>query len=91
MCARHPVERAVARHLRPKQRPSSPSRYDDRPLRRPLAGHDNPDNWPEERRLAMLDHVIANQKKNDEGESVYEHIEKKEIRKSSATDSRDTR
>jgi hypothetical protein len=46
---------------------------------------DNPDNWPEERRLAMLDQVIANQKKNDEGDSVYEHIEKKEIRKSSST------
>lgn len=45
----------------------------------------NPDNWPEARRLAMLDEVIANQKKNDEGESVYEHIEKKEIRKSSGT------
>jgi len=47
-------------------------------------GDDNPDSWPEERRLAMLDHVIANQKKNDEGESVYEHIEKKEIRKGTA-------
>jgi hypothetical protein len=46
---------------------------------------DNPDNWPEERRLAMLDQVIANQKKNDEGDSVYEHIEKKEIRKSAGT------
>ena len=32
----------------------------------------------------MLDQVIANQKKNDEGDSVYEHIEKKEIRKSIA-------
>src|SRR5580704_14336276 len=45
----------------------------------------NPDNWPEERRLAMLDQVIANQKKNDEGDSVYEHIEKKEIHKGAAT------
>ena len=33
----------------------------------------------------MLDRVIANQKKNDEGENVYEHIEKKEIRKASGT------
>jgi hypothetical protein len=47
------------------------------------AGDDNPDSWPEERRLAMLDRVIANQKKNDEAESIYEHIEKKEIRKGS--------
>jgi len=48
------------------------------------AGPDNPDNWSEDRRLAMLDHVIANQKKNDEGESIYEHIERKEIRKGAA-------
>jgi hypothetical protein len=48
-------------------------------------GQDNPDNWPEQRRMAMLDQVIANQKKNDEGDSVYEHIEKKEIRKTSGT------
>jgi hypothetical protein len=41
----------------------------------------NPDTWGEEQRMAMLDRVIANQKKNDEGDSVYEHIEKKEIRK----------
>lgn len=33
----------------------------------------------------MLDHVIANQKKNDQGESIYEHVEKKEIRKGSAS------
>jgi hypothetical protein len=31
--------------------------------------------------MEMLDRVIANQKKNDEGDSIYEHIEKKEIRK----------
>jgi hypothetical protein len=49
------------------------------------SGADNPDNWSQERRMAMLDHVIANQKKNDEGESVYEHFEKKEIRKGPAT------
>jgi hypothetical protein len=48
-------------------------------------GLDNPDNWPEGRRMEMLDQVIANQKKNDEGDSVYEHIEKKEIRKTSGT------
>jgi hypothetical protein len=35
--------------------------------------------------MAILDQVIANQKKNDEGESVYEHVEKKEIRKPPAT------
>ena len=35
--------------------------------------------------MAMLDQVIANQKKNDEGDSVYEHIEKKEIHKGAAT------
>jgi len=50
-----------------------------------IADASNPDNWPEERRLAMLDQVIANQKKNDEGDSVYEHVEKKEIRKGTAT------
>src|SRR5579862_5199788 len=44
-------------------------------------GPDNPDNWTEDRRMAMLDQVIANQKKNDEGDSLYEHIEKKEIHK----------
>jgi hypothetical protein len=44
----------------------------------------NPNTWSEDRRMAMLDRVIANQKKNDEGESVYEHIEKKEIRKGAA-------
>jgi hypothetical protein len=47
-------------------------------------GQDNPDNWSEERRLAMLDRVIANQKKNDEGDIIYEHIERKEIRKGPA-------
>jgi hypothetical protein len=52
----------------------------------PLAsGQDNPDNWNEVRRMAMLDQVIANQKKNDEGDSVYEHIEKKEIHKGAPT------
>ncbi len=35
--------------------------------------------------MAMLDQVIANQKKNDEGDSVYEHIEKKEIHKGTPT------
>jgi hypothetical protein len=35
--------------------------------------------------MAMLDQVIANQKKNDEGDSVYEHIEKKEIHRGLAT------
>jgi hypothetical protein len=33
----------------------------------------------------MLDRVIANQKKNDEGESNYEHMERKEIRKGPAS------
>jgi hypothetical protein len=47
-------------------------------------GQENPDNWSQERRLAMLDRVIANQKKNDEGDSIYEHVEKKEIRKGPA-------
>ena len=47
-------------------------------------GADNPNNWSEDRRLAMLDQVIANQKKNDEGDSLYEHVEKKEIRKGPA-------
>lgn len=41
----------------------------------------NPDTWGEAQRMAMLDRVIANQKNNDEADSVYEHIEKKEIRK----------
>jgi hypothetical protein len=49
------------------------------------ASKDNPDNWSEDRRMAMLDQVIANQKKNDEGDSVYEHIEKKEIHKGTPT------
>src|SRR5580698_10897474 len=48
-------------------------------------GRDNPDMWSEDRRMAMLDQVIANQKKNDEGDSVYEHIEKKEIHKGTPT------
>jgi hypothetical protein len=37
----------------------------------------------EAEKLAMLDRIIANQKKNDEGENVYERIERKEIRKNS--------
>jgi hypothetical protein len=48
-------------------------------------GDDSPDYWTDGRRLAMLDQVIANQKKNDDADSVYEHIEKKEIRKGSPT------
>jgi hypothetical protein len=39
----------------------------------------------------MLDRVIANQKKNDESDSIYEHIEKKEIRKGLATTSPEIR
>jgi hypothetical protein len=50
----------------------------------PTSDQNNPDNWSMDRRLAMLDRVIANQKKNDEGDSIYEHIEKKEIRKGPA-------
>jgi hypothetical protein len=50
-----------------------------------VAAANNPDNWSEDRRMAMLDQVIANQKKNDEGDSVYEHIEKKEIHKGTPT------
>src|SRR5215470_6252841 len=49
------------------------------------AGADNPDNWSQDRRMAMLDRVIATQKKNDEGESIYEHFEKKELHKGAAT------
>src|ERR1700722_927115 len=55
------------------------------PAQSAASGKDNPDNWTEDRRMAMLDQVIANQKKNDEGDSVYEHIEKKEIHKGAAT------
>lgn len=33
---------------------------------------------------AVLDRVVANQKKNDEAESIYERIERKEIRKTPA-------
>jgi hypothetical protein len=47
----------------------------------PATPNSNPDTWGEEQRMAMLDRVIANQKKNDESDSIYEHIEKKEIRK----------
>ena len=35
----------------------------------------------EDEKRAMLDRVIANQKKNDEAENIYERIERKEIRK----------
>jgi hypothetical protein len=49
------------------------------------AAANNPDNWTEDRRMEMLDQVIANQKKNDEGDSLYEHIEKKEIHKGTLT------
>ncbi len=38
----------------------------------------------EDEKRAMLERVIANQKKNDEAESIYERIERKEIRKSPA-------
>ena len=66
--------------------PSAPSSKTDLPTIGPATPDpNNPDNWREQRRLAMLDRVIANQKKNDEGDSVYEHIEKKEIRKGPAS------
>jgi hypothetical protein len=38
----------------------------------------------EDEKRAMLEHVVANQRKNDEAETVYERIERKEIRKSPA-------
>jgi hypothetical protein len=38
----------------------------------------------EAEKRAMLDRVIANQKKNDEGQAIYERIERLEIRKSPA-------
>jgi hypothetical protein len=38
----------------------------------------------EDEKRAMLDRVVANQKKNDETESIYERIERKEIRKTPA-------
>jgi hypothetical protein len=41
----------------------------------------NPSNWTDSEKLAMLDRVIANQKKNDKGESIYERVERKEIRR----------
>jgi hypothetical protein len=44
----------------------------------------NPTNWTPAETLAMLDRVIANQKRNDEGESIYERIERKETRRGPA-------
>jgi hypothetical protein len=38
----------------------------------------------EDEKRAMLEQVVANQRKNDEAESVYERIERKEIRKGPA-------
>ena len=44
-------------------------------------GDSSPAAQSDEEKQAMLDRVIANQKKNDEAETVYERIEHKEIRK----------
>jgi hypothetical protein len=41
-----------------------------------------PASQSEDEKPAMLERVVANQKKNDEAESIYERIERKEIRKS---------
>src|SRR5450631_2313636 len=38
----------------------------------------------EAEKRTMLDRVVANQKKNDEGQAIYERIERLEIRKSPA-------
>jgi hypothetical protein len=40
-----------------------------------------PASQSEDEKRAMLERVVANQKKNDEAESIYERIERKEIRK----------
>jgi len=40
-----------------------------------------PPSQSEDEKRAMLERVVANQKKNDEAESIYERIERKEIRK----------
>jgi hypothetical protein len=49
-----------------------------------VAGQQIPQGVPpqsEPSKVAMLDRVIANQKRNDEGEAIYERIERKETRK----------
>ena len=40
-----------------------------------------PASQSEDEKRAMLERVVANQKKNDQAESIYERIERKEIRK----------
>src|SRR5258708_24789181 len=44
-------------------------------------GDSSPAAQSDEEKQAMLDRVIANQKKNDEAEMVYERIEHKDVRK----------
>ena len=43
-----------------------------------------PASQSEDEKRAMLERVVGNQKKNDEAESIYERIERKEIRKTPA-------
>ena len=43
-----------------------------------------PASQSEDEKRAMLERVVANQKKNDEAESIYERIERKEVRKTPA-------
>src|ERR1700738_3775892 len=47
-------------------------------------GASSPPAQSEDEKRAMLDRVIANQKRNDEGQAIYERIERLEIRKSPA-------
>jgi hypothetical protein len=47
-------------------------------------GASSPPAQSEDEKRAMLDRVIANQKKNDEGQAIYERIERLEIRKGPA-------
>lgn len=49
-----------------------------------LPPQESPANWTDAEKLAMLDRVIANQKRNDDGENIYERIERKEIRRTPA-------
>ncbi len=61
---------------------AAPQTAPESPAPQPLQS--SPASWTDAEKLAMLDRVIANQKKNDEGESIFGRVERKEIRRGSA-------
>ena len=55
---------------------AAPQTAPESPAPQPLQS--SPASWTDAEKLAMLDRVIANQKKNDEGESIFGRVERKD-------------